>query len=170
MSNPNTQVWSAVDFFENLTATNKLAVERGFRFVQVSGLEGLEEAIGAMQSTKNFVFVVENAAGFTDLENTPRNRRVRTVYIAMRHKLNDMQARRACMDTIAELFRQFCSVLIQQDLRYQNNMQYLDPRINMQEVNKYLIPGTAICMFEIAVDTFIDLSFQPDEWITPENN
>jgi len=167
---PTTQVWSATDFFERLTASNKLAVEKGFRFVQVSGLEGLEQAVGAMQSTANFVFVVENAAGFTELDNSPRQRKIRSVFFAMRHKYGDMKARRQCMDIMAELFRQFCSVLIQQERRFEENMQYLDTRINMQEVSQHLIPGTAMCMFEIAVDTFINLEYDAREWITQQNN
>jgi hypothetical protein len=89
---------------------------------------------------------------------------VRTVFIAMRHKLNDMAARRSAMETIAEVHRQFCSRLIQERTRLQENMQYLDNRINLQEVSQYLIPGTAICMFEISVDTFIDLSYHPEHW------
>jgi len=164
------KVWSATDFFKSLTERNLLAVSKGFRFVQVSGLDGLEEAVASMQNTANFVFVVENAAGYTNLDNTPHTRRVRSVFIAMRHKHEDMQAHRRCMDIIAELHRQFCSALILERTRLEENMQYLDPRITLQEVSRYLIPGTAICMFEIAVDTYIDLSYNPEEWNTQQNS
>lgn len=170
MSNDRTTVWSATDFFKRLTSTNKLAVQNGFVFVQVSGLEGLEEAIERIQSTHNFVFVTENVVGVTELDNSPHTRRVRTVFIAMRHKEGDMNARRKCMNTIAELHRQFCSMLLLERTRIQENMQFLDPRITLQEANANLIPGTAICMFEISVDTYIDLSYNEDEWITQPSN
>jgi hypothetical protein len=49
-------------------------------------------------------------------------------------------------------------------------MQYLNPQITLQEVDKYLVPDTAICMFELSVDTYIDLQFKADEWITPKNS
>lgn len=163
MQNRFTQ-WNAVDFFRSLTEQNKLCQEKKFLFVEISGLQGLEEALAQMQNHSNFVFVQNNAAGYTSLENTPHIRRVRTVFIAMRHKLNDMAARRSAMETIAEVHRQFCSRLIQERTRLQENMQYLDNRINLQEVSQYLIPGTAICMFEISVDTFIDLSYNPEHW------
>ena len=164
------KVWSATDFFEQLTKSNKLAVEKGFVFVQISGLDGLEEALNRMQNTANFVFVSENAVGSTNLDNSPHTRRVRTVFVAMRHKVDDMAARRRCMDTIQELHRQFMSKLIMEKTRMAENMQYLVPRINLQEASKYLAPGTAICMFEIAVDTYINLQYNEDEWITPPNN
>lgn len=153
-----------MEFFRSLTEQNKLCQEKGFRFVEISGLQGLEEALASMQNHSNFVFVQDNAAGYTSLENTPHTRRVRTVFVAMRHKLNDMKARRAAMDIISEIHMQFCSRLIQERTRLQENMQYLDQRINLQEVSQYLVPGTAICMFEISVDTYIDLSYNPEHW------
>lgn len=170
MASDMKKVWSATDFFEQLTKSNKLAVEKGFVFVQISGLDGLEEALDRMQSVANFVFVSENAVGSTNLDNTPHTRRVRTVFVAMRHKVDDMAARRRCMDTIQELHRQFMSKLIMESTRMAENMQYLVPRINLQEASKYLAPGTAICMFEIAVDTYINLQYNEDEWITQTNN
>ena len=88
----------------------------------------------------------------------------------MRHKHDDMTARQTCMDTIFEIHRQFCSVLIKEKTRLQENMQYLNPQITLQEVDKYLVPDTAICMFELSVDTYIDLQFKADEWITPKNS
>ena len=46
--------WSATDFFKNLVANNKLAVAEGFTFCKVSGLEGFEEALHAMQQATAF--------------------------------------------------------------------------------------------------------------------
>lgn len=170
MARSNIKVWSASDFFEKLVAENKLAVELEFRFRKITGLDGLEEALASMQNTKNFVFVQENAAGYTALDNSPHTRKVRTVFIAMRYKKDDMAAYRRCMDTIAEFQRQFCSRLILERTRVQENMQFIDPRINLQEVSQYLIPGTAICMFEISVDSYVDLSYDPSEWNTTLNS
>lgn len=156
--------WNASDFFRGLTEKNRLAQEKGFVYVEVSGLEGLEEALGRLQSTPNFVFCTDNAAGYTELNNSPHTRRVRTVFFAMRHKLNDMAARRSCLQTIDTLHRQFCSKLILERTRLSEKMQYLDSRINLQEVSQHLVPGTAICMFEISVDTYINLEYNPAEW------
>jgi len=130
----------------------------------------MEEAIARMQSTPNLVMVSENAAGFTMFDATPHTRKVRTVFIAMRHKHDDMKARQSCMDTIFEIHRQFCSMLIMEKTRLQENMQYLNPQITLQEVDKYLVPDTAICMFELSVDTYIDLQYNASEWNTQQNS
>lgn len=162
--------WNAIAFFENLTKTNKLAVSKKFVFVQISGLHGLEEAVAQMQNVPNFVMVNENAVGATDLDNSPHTRSVRTVFFAMRHVQGDMKSRAKCMETMRELHRQFLSKIMMEKTRLAENMQYLVPRITLQEVDQYLIPGTAMCMFEIAVDTYIDLSYNADEWITVPSN
>lgn len=166
----NRKDWDAGAFFSTLTKTNKLCASHDFRFVKVSGLQGLEEAISTMQNTANFVAVIDNAAGYTELQNTPHTTRVRTVFFAMRHKMDDMAARKRCMETITEIHRQFCSALLPERTRMENDRIYIDSRITLQEASQYLIPGTAICMFELSVTKYIDLSFNSDEWNTPANN
>ena len=105
--------WNATAFFERLTSSNRLAQQEHFTFLRVSGLEGLEEALHKLQRTTAFVAVSDIAQGYTELNNTPHTRRVKTVFICMRHALDNMTARQQCMDTMRELFRQFMSVLIQ---------------------------------------------------------
>ena len=103
--------WNATAFFERLTASNKLAQQEHFAFLRVSGLEGLEEALHTLQRQTAFVAVSDIAQGYTELNNTPHTRRVKTIFICMRHALDNMTARQQCMDTMRELFRQFMSVM-----------------------------------------------------------
>ena len=171
--------WDAVAFFEHLTNTNKLAQKEGFNFCRVSGLEGFEECIHALQSTANFIAVSDIAQGFTELNTTPHTRRVKTVFLAMRHALDDMQARQQCMDIMRELFRQFMSILIQEKTRveagcprepgkpYEKGAQgfvYLDPRISFQEIDRYFLSGCACAFFQIATDVYTDLRYNQEEW------
>lgn len=69
--------WNAAAFFEKLTATNRLAVAEGFTFCRVSGLEGFEEAVAQMQTAKAFVCISDINDGYTELNNTPRTRRIK---------------------------------------------------------------------------------------------
>ena len=85
--------WNATEFFEHLTATNRLAKSEQFTFCQVSGLDGFEEALDNMQQSLAFVCVSDITNGYTELHNTPRTRRVKTIFMAMRHKIDDMAAR-----------------------------------------------------------------------------
>ena len=119
------------------------------------------------------------AQGYTELNTTPHTRRVKTVFLAMRHALDDMQARQQCMDIMRELFRQFMSVLIQEKTRveagcprepgkpYEKGAQgfvYLDLRISFQEIDRYFLSGCACAFFQVATDVYTDLRYNQEEW------
>ena len=146
--------WDATSFFERLTATNILARNKKFRFCKVSGLQGFEDALAAMQTTTAFV------------NNSPRTRRVKTVFFAMRHQLGNMAARLDCFDTMRELFRQYMSVLILEQTKLQERSLYLDPRIRFSEIPEYFASGCACASFQIAVDIYTDLRYNQSEWLS----
>ena len=165
--NENNFNWNATAFFEQLTASNRLAQEKHFSFLRVSGLEGLEEVLHTLQHVTAFVAVSDIAQGYTELNNTPHTRRVKTVFIAMRHQLDNMTARQECMDIMRELFRQFMSVLIQEATRIEREQIYLDPRISFNEIPQYFASGCACAYFQIATDVYTDLRFNAEEWDNP---
>ena len=156
--------WDAAAFFERLAATNRLAINENFTFCKVSGLEGFEEALAQMQTASAFVCVSDIADGYTELNNTPRTRRVKTIFLAMRHAAEDMDARTECMETMRELFRQFASQLILEKTRLEENCIYIDPRISFNEIDRYFFSGCACAYFQIAVDCYTDLRYNADEW------
>ena len=117
--------------------------------------------------------------GYTELNTTPHTQRVKTVFLAMRHALDDMEARQECMDIMRELFRQFMSILIQEKTRveagcprepgkpYEKGAQgfvYLDPRISFQEIDRYFLSGCACAFFQVATDVYTDLRYNQEEW------
>ena len=157
--------WNATAFFEKLTATNRLAQQEHFRFCRVSGLQGFEEALAAMGSTTAFVCVSDNSDGYTDINNSPHTRRIKTVFVAMRHALDNQEARLQCLDTMRELFRQYMSVLILEKTKLEENCIYLDPRIRFTEIPQYFASGCACAYFQVAVDIYTDLRHNPNEWI-----
>ena len=164
MKPANTLNWNATNFFRDLTARNKFATAQGFAFARVSGLESFEEALQAMRNSTAFVCVSDMSQGYIELANTPRTRRVKTIFLAMRHAIDDMEARLACMETLREVFRQFMSQLILEKTRLEQACIYLDERITFNEMNEYFFSGCACAYFQIAVDTFTDLRYNADEW------
>ena len=158
--------WDATAFFERLTATNKLAQNKNFAFRRVSGLQGFEDALASLQKTTAFVCVSDTAEGYTELNNTPRTRRVKTVFFAMRHQIGNMAARLACFDIMRELFRQYMSVLILESTRLQEQSLYLDPRIRFSEIPEYFASGCACASFQVAVDIYTDLRYNESEWLS----
>lgn len=156
--------WDATTFFEKLTAKNRLALENGFVTHRVSGLEGFEECLHSLQECTAFIAISDIAQGYTELNNTPHTRRVKTIFFAMRHAINDMTARQECMDIMREIFRQFMSVLLQEKVRVMNEHIYLDPRISFNEIPQYFFSGCACAYFQVATDVYTDLRYQELEW------
>ena len=156
--------WDAVHFFQTLTDNNLLAKQHGFVVCRVSGLQGFEDALARLQSTTAFVCISDSSEGFTELNNTPRTRRIKTIYFAMRHAIDNQAARAECLDIMRELFRQYMTVLIREKTRLQEKFIYLDPRIRFTEIPEYFMGGCACAFFEVAVDKFTKLQFNPEEW------
>ena len=116
--------WDATAFFESLTKRNRFAQSKHFTFFRVPGLDGFEEALSKMLTKKAFVCMSDISQGFTDINNTPHTRRVKTVFLAMRHAIGNMDSRQNCMDIMRELFRQFMTVLILEQTKQQQNNIY----------------------------------------------
>ncbi len=156
--------WNATAFFQNLTEQNKLAQQKQFKFCKVTGLQGFEEALGRLQTATAFVAIDDSSQGYTALANSPHTRRVKTVFLAMRHPIDDMTARDFCLGIMRELFRQFMTRLILERTKLEQNAIYIDERIQFQEIDEYFFSGCACTYFQIAVDTYTDLRFNYDEW------
>lgn len=117
-----------------------------------------------LQSAPAVVAVSDTSEGFMDMNNTPRTRRIKTVFLAMRHAIDDMDARQGCFDILRELFQQYMSVLLLEKTRLEENRIYLDPQISFTEIERYFFSGAACAYFQIAIDTFTDLRYNADEW------
>ena len=161
MSNIN---WDSTSFFQQLTSTNKFAKQHEFIFAKVSGLDGFEEALHTLQPATAIIAVSDISQGYIEVNNSPHTRRVKTIFLAMRHALGDMDARQSCMDTMREVFRQFMSVLILERTKLEQTNIYLDPRISFQEIDQYFFSGCACAYFQLAIDTYTDLRYDPTEW------
>lgn len=157
--------WDAADYFRGLTGRNKLAQDQHYMFAEVSGLDGLEEYIATMQSSRAAVCVSDISPGYTEMNNTPHTRRVKTVFLMKRHKVNDMAARGRCMDEMRELFRQFMSALFKERTRINEGLLYLDPRVQFTEIERYFAAGAACAYFQISLDTYTNLVYRAEEWI-----
>ncbi len=156
--------WDAAAFFEQLTQSNRLAQEKGFTFCRVSGLSDFHELLSRQQATA-FVCVDDISEGYIELNNSPHTRRVKSVFLAMRHAIDSQQARAQCMETMREVFRQFMSKLLLEDTRLAERQLYLDSRIRFAEIPEYFAQGCACAQFQIAVELYTDLRLNPDEWI-----
>ncbi|MGM9861289.1 MAG: hypothetical protein ACI30W_01705 [Muribaculaceae bacterium] len=157
--------WDAAAFFFGLAARNKLAREAGFVSHRVSGLQGFEDALQSLQRAPALLCVSDNDDGWCELDNTPRTRRVKTVFLAMRHAVDDMQRRDECIATMHELFRQLMSVLTLERVKLEQNCVYIDGKIAFKVIDRYFFSGCACAYFTIATDIYTDLTYDAAEWI-----
>ena len=166
--------WDAASFFEELTATNRLAQSEGFTFCRVSGLDGLRGSSQRGADPNRLRLRQRHSRRLYGAEQHLRTRRVKTVFFAMRHAAEDMAARAECMEIMRELFRQFMSRLLPEKVRLEQNCIYLDPRISFNEIDRYFFNGAAGAYFRIAVDVFYRFKIQPprsglnNEWYAEE--
>ena len=159
--------WDATEFFRSLTQTNRLAQAQKFCFCTVSGAADFQQLLERSQSQTAFVCVDDISEGFIEINNSPRTRRVKSVFFAMRYPIDKPNLRADRMETMRELFRQFMSKLILEETKLQERQLYLDTRIRFTEIPEYFASGCACARFQIGVDLFTDLRLNPEEWITP---
>lgn len=164
MENNYSVDWNAADYFRSRLDSNILAIREKFVFCQVSGLEGLEDMLRMMQDSANFFAVSDVSDGFADMSPAAISRRVKTVFVAMRHQESNMEARALCMDTMRELWRQMMSALKRDKTRFENEGVYIDDRIQFSEIDSYFFSGCACAFFQVAFDIDLDLCYNEAEW------
>ena len=141
--------WCATDFFRNLCGTNKLAQAEHFVFTQCSGLDGFEEALQTMQSSVAFVAVSDINDGYTELNNTPRTRRVKTVFLAMRHAPENMDARTSAWKPCASCSDNSCRCLPSKGSSWSRTASTLTPEYRSTRLTDISSPAAPVHIFRL---------------------
>lgn len=157
-------MWNATQYFNDLTHRNRLAAQHGFGYAQVSGLQGFIDALNQADAHPNMICIDDTSDGYYDLQNTPRIRQVKTVFLYMKHAPGDYDARQECLQIMQEIFRQMLTTIIRQKTQIEQGGLYLDPRIQFTEMDQYIATGAACAYFQISTDQFTHLRYNPDEW------
>lgn len=159
--------FDSISFFRHLTESNRLAKEYGFRFEIVSGLDGFEDTLHSIADAIALVCVDDTSQGDIVTANTPHKKSFRTVFLYMRHAVDNwMENRQRCFNIMRELFRQFMTVLIRQRVRLRLENTIINPDVSFHEIDKYFFTGGACAWFQIEVDKFISLEYNHEEWLT----
>lgn len=159
--------FDSISFFRRLTECNRLANEYDFRFAVVSGLEGFEDALHQFQDLNALVAVDDTSQGDIDITNTPHKKSFRTVYLFMRHSIEEnwQENRQRCFEVMRELFRQFATVLIRERTRLRLDNVIIGDRITFNEIDRYFFLNGACAFFQIEVDKFVSLVLDESEWL-----
>ena len=156
--------WDAHAYFRRLLDMNRLALRHGFRFCSVSGLAGFEDALRHALDGLNFFAVSDVSDGFMSIGRSSQTRRVKTVFLAMRHAEGDMHARNTCMALMRELFRQLMSVLSRDRRSLADRRVFVDERVQFSEIEQYFFTGCACAYFQIALDSATPLCICDHDW------
>lgn len=156
--------WNASDYFRMLVESNLLAIANDMKFYIGSGLNSFEQAVDNFLDVLCFCMLTESADGRLSTDTSPNARRVKTVFLAMRHGENDMKARRKCLDVLTEIFRQFMSHLNREKIKLLQQGIYIEPVIEFHEFNEFFFSGCAAVYFHIPFSTAVDLRFDESQW------
>lgn len=159
--------FDARSLFRSLTDCNILARSHGFRFVEVSDIDGFADAIDTSDDNAPLVALSDTSAGAVSISGAPRTRRVKTVFLFMPHDIieEDHIAQRArAFAVMRELARQFLSVLIREATMLAQHGVTFIPQVAFEELDTYFHTGGACAYFQFAADFPTDLTLNPDQW------
>lgn len=156
--------WNARPYFKALTERNILARQLGLVYCDVSGLQGFEDVLTNLLNAPGFIALADSSDGLANIDNTPNVRRVKTIFLGLRHAADDPDARNLALDRLRELFRQILSHLLREKNRLQTQGIYLDPEITFTEIDSYFATGTACAYFQIAYSTSFNLAYSQGLW------
>lgn len=160
--------FDARNYFECLCSENKLAMEEEFHFATCPGIENLEGVINDMRKVANF-FVFDDT---TEGQNFRGNgggyyrKRIFTVSLLRRYRINDMDDREKQLSVCRELYKQIVARLIK-DKRECEDLSYLNTgSIFYREYNKYMFSGCTGLCFMVECAEPEHLCYNADEWLT----
>lgn len=162
--------WDAATYFKQLTLTNKLAQDNHFFYCDISGLGSMEEVISNMKNMTAFVAVNNTEGGTTFLDNAPFATRSKGLFFGMRHLQNNMPARQECIDIMSEIYRQFNSRMLRDEETILDERTKFNRQQRLQVIDRYLNTEWTILFAEIGTQTYFDMCYNADDWLTPNSN
>lgn len=162
-----TFTWDAASYFKRLTETNKLAVSKNFRYCDISGIGNMEQVLAQHKNLTAFVAVNNTEGGAIFFDNTPYATRSKGLFFGMRHLKDNMAGRQQCIDTMSEIYRQFNSALLHDEESLLDERTRFNRRQRLQVIDANINPEWTIMFVEIGTITNIDMCYDADEWLTP---
>lgn len=146
---------------------NRLAVRNAFHPCTCSGIQYLEGMVSGLRHVANFFCVSDVSEGSTVCRSGGFfRRRVFTVYILSRFKVNDTDDQEGKMNLCRELFRQFHSKLLRDEAKLDNEMIYLNVGdIRSRDIGGMFLTGCTGLYFMVSVDEPVNLCYDEDEWM-----
>lgn len=166
-------MFDAIAYFTAMTQQNRLAREKGFLPVPVSGPQHLDGLLEKYRDYDRFVAISDTSTGNLESQGGSdafAKHRAYTVWILSAYDYDDLEDRQRELDLCRELFRQFVSRILRDKYQYSEQMMYIDTHsIPNQELSRYYLSGMTGLFFTIGVSEPISLEYEDGEWIEPES-
>lgn len=163
-------LFPALQYFEQLTKTNKLARKYGFHPCLCSGPDSLQGIIESMKKKTAFVMVDDTTSQQTFGNGVGFFRRdVYTVFVLMTYRFDDMVEREEHLNICRRLFRQLHSrMLHDRDEMGDERLTFLNlTNIYSTELPRYSYQGLTGLYFMVQNEEPIDISYDTTQWAEP---
>lgn len=160
------ELFNAEEYFKEVFTKNKLCQAENFTFCTCSGLESLEEAIDSFRKVNNFFIFDDTTEGqeFKGAGGGYYHKRLFTVSLMRRYKLDDMVDRNRQLAICRKLFKQIVSKLIR-DKEETLKLSYLKTdNILYREYGRYMFNGCTGLYFIVECSEPENLCYKEEEW------
>lgn len=154
-------------YLRRLTRANLSARAGGYVAASCSGIESLQGVVDELQSAEGLVLSDDTATGQTVREGGGGwfCRRTFTVFLLRRHTFQDEGARRAAMDEVREIARQFQSRFLKDRDALAAALVFLRvEQMPLTEIPGYFAHGCAGLYFMVTVEEPVSLVYNAAEW------
>lgn len=161
-----TVFFNAQEYFGRICKENKLAVAEKFHFTTCPGIENLEGVINDLRKVANFFVFDDTTEGqnFRGSGGGYFRKRVFTVSLLRRYRLNDMEDREKQLSVCRELYKQIVSRLIKDKTDCDDLIYLKTDSIFYREFNKYMFSGCTGLCFMLECSEPENLCYNAELW------
>lgn len=160
--------FDAIGYFTDMTQRNRLASSNGFVPVVISDPDNIEGLLEEYRDNDRFVAISDTNTGNVSSPDGAygfSKRRAYTVFILSAYEYGNMEDRQKELELCRELFLQFCSKMLHDKYRYEEQQMYLDTHsIPNQELGRYYLSGMTGLFFTVYVEEPIELVYDGNQW------
>ena len=160
-------LFDAHAYFQGICENNRLAQTEGFLFCTCSGIESLQEPLQNYRLKTSFFCVDDttDSAVFRGRGGGHYCKRIFTVFLMRRYRIDDMADRLAQLDICRQLFQQIMSKLIIDEDDLRNELVYLkSDNVMSRELGQYFLSGCTGLYFMVEVSEPVNLIFDESQW------
>lgn len=160
-------LFDAHKYFQSICETNILARDENFYFCSCSGIDSLQEPLQNYRQKTAFFCVDDTTDSliFRGRAGGHYAKRVFTVFLLRRYRMDDMEDRQLQLNICRRLFAQIMSKLIVDEDELKNELIYLkSDNVVSRELGQYFMSGCTGLYFMVEVSEPINLIYDNTQW------